>query len=343
VAEGRTEGIPVVGAGSVGLVLAARLARAGRAVRLHVRRHEDARALRSEGIRVEDPATGRAWWAGVDAAEGPPAGAEGAVFLCVRGPDTESAASALAAASPRALPVNVQNGVDGDAVVAHHFERVVGAVWRLPCTRVAVGRVRTLPGGRIVLGLHPEGVDADVEVLAVLLRTAGFDVGLSSRIGEDRWLKLCLNLTSAPNALVRQAEHATATFVETKARLLEEARAVLAASAIPARSADGRDRSLEAEIAWQRGALARGDAARPIPLYNSVWQGLASGAPLECDAYHRTIVSLGRRHGVPTPVNARVLALLEDARDRRLGPESFGADVLAPSGPGSSGSGAPDQ
>lgn len=320
--------LAIVGAGSVGLVLGARLARAGRAVRFHVRSEAAAAALRERGVTVEDPASGACWRVAVDACVGPPEGAAGAVVACVRQPDAEAVAGALAAASPAALPVNVQNGVDGDAVFARRFPRVLGAVWRATCTRVAPDRVRALGAGRIVLGAHPAGAGPEVEALAATLRTAGFDVGVSPRLAEDRWLKLCVNLLSTPNALVRPDEHATPAFVEAKARLLEEARAVLAAAGIPARSCDGRDRSLEEEIAWQRGALARGDAARPFPLYNSVWQALRHGLPLEADAHHRRILALGERHGIATPVNARALAALLRAQADGLGPESLGAGAL---------------
>jgi 2-dehydropantoate 2-reductase len=253
------------------------------------------------------------------------------VWLCVRRPDTEALANALAAASPAALPVNVQNGVDGDAILARRFPRVLGAVIRLPCTRVAPNRVRTLGAGRLIVGAHPAGGGADAEQAAAAARAAGFDAAVSPRIAEDRWLKLCVNLLSTPNALVRPGEHETRAFVEGKARLLEEARAVLAAAGIAARSCDGRDRSLDEEIAWQRGALARGDAARKLPLYNSVWQALRHGLPLETDDYHRRIVALGERHRIATTVNARVLAALLRARAEGLGPESLGAqELLAP-------------
>ena len=55
----------VVGAGSVGLALAARLARAGIPVRLVTRDADSARKLESGGIRVEDPASGEHWQAAV--------------------------------------------------------------------------------------------------------------------------------------------------------------------------------------------------------------------------------------------------------------------------------------
>jgi 2-dehydropantoate 2-reductase len=325
---GDSRAIAILGAGSVGLVLGARLARAGRTVRFHVRREEAARALREGGVVVEDPASGGYWRAAVEAEPGPPRAA-GPVFVCVRGPDNEAVAASLAAVAPAAVPVNVQNGVAGDAVFARRFTRVIGAVWRAPCTRVEPNRVRTLRDPRVILGLHPAGEGPDVESLADLLRGAGLDVGVSRRIAEDRWLKLCVNLTSSPNALVRQDEHASAAFVEIKVRLLEEARMVLAAAGIAARSCDGRDRSLDAEIEWHRGSLAQGEAARRMPLYNSTWSALAHGLPLETDEYHRTVCMLGGRHGIATPVNARVLEALERAREGKLGPECYGAEELA--------------
>ena len=320
--------VVILGAGSVGLVLGARLARAGRAVCFAVRDDAAARVLREEGVHVEDPATGACWRAAVDARVGPPEGATGPVFVCVRTPDTAAAGEALARAAPGAVPVNVQNGIEGDALLAERFPRVLGAVWRLSCTRVAANRVRTLAAGRVVVGAHPSGASPEAEAVAELLRAAGFDAAVSPRIEADRWLKLCVNLLSTPNALVRQEDHESAAFVEGKARLLEEARAVLAAAGIDARSCDGRDRSLDAEIAWQREALARGQAARRLPLYNALWRALRHDLALETDDYHRRIVALGARHGIATPVNARVLEALLRAHAERLGPESYGAAEL---------------
>jgi 2-dehydropantoate 2-reductase len=287
-----------------------------------------ARAIRERGIELEDPATGAVVRARVEARAELPAAETGFALLCVRTPDTEAASAALALASPAARLVNVQNGVEGDAIAARHFERVLGAVYRQPCMRVEPHRVRALGSGRIAIGAHPEGAGADVLEIAAALRAAGYDVGVSPRISEDRWLKLCVNLMSAPNALVRRSEHATRSFTEGKARLLEEARDALAAAGIAARSCDARDRSLDAEIAFQRGALERGEAARALPVFNSAWMGLSRGAPLEVDAHHRAIVELGARHRIATPANARVLAAIERAARERLGPECFGVEIL---------------
>jgi 2-dehydropantoate 2-reductase len=326
--------IAVLGAGSVGLVLGARLARAGDDVLFVTRRAEQAEQIAAQGVVLEDPAAGDVFEVRARARSLADATAReleaGPVLLCMRTPDVEAAARQLSAAAPGACMVGAQNGVDVDAILARRFARVLGLVVRLTCTRTSERSARALTGGRLVVGAHPQGPSEEAAALAARLRRAGFDVGVSDRLCEDRWLKLCVNLMSAPNALVRRADHRAPAFVEVKARLLEEARAVLAAAGIAARSCDGRDRSLDEEIAHQRSALARGASARDLPLYNQVWTALRGGGPLEADGYHRRILELAAAHGVPAPVNERVLAALLACRERGQGPESVAAAALLP-------------
>jgi hypothetical protein len=137
-----------------------------------------------------------------------------------------------------------------------------------------------------------------------------------------------VNLMSAPNALVRRENHDSHAFVETKARLLEEAREVLAAHRIEARSCDGRDRSLDEEILYQRQSLERGTSIRRFPLFNQVWTSLRSDAPLEANGYHQRILDLAAARGIRTPTNARVLEKLVEAKRDRLGPECLSAVEL---------------
>ena len=326
--------ITVYGAGAVGLVVGARLARAGDEVLFLVRRGEVAERIEAEGVRFEDPARGAVWSAraraAASAAELPEEFRAGPVLFCMRASQTEDAARALAAVAPGACVASLQNDLDNEALLARHFPLVIGAPLRQTCTRTDANAACALGGGRIILGLHPSGAGAELQPLAERLRAAGYEVGLSERIAQDRWLKLCVNLTSAPNALIRRSDHATHAFVEIKARLLEEARDALAAARIEARSCDGRDRSLDEEIDWQRASLARGESARPLPIYNQVWAALRHGGPLEADAYHRRILALAERSGLRAEMNARVLAVLLREAARGAGPEGVAASELLP-------------
>jgi 2-dehydropantoate 2-reductase len=326
--------ITVYGAGAVGLVVGARLAHAGEEVVFLARRPEVAERILAEGVRFEDPASGEGFSVRVRALSAPEAlPAEfrsGPVLFCMRATETEAAARALAPLAPLAVVASLQNDLDNEPLLARRFPVVIGAPLRQTCTRTAPNAAVATGGGRIVLGRHPSGTSAVVEALASRLRAAGYDVGVSTQIAGDRWLKLCVNLMSAPNALVRRPDHTTRAFVEIKARLLEEARDALFAAGIDARSCDGRDRSLAAEIAWQRASLARGESARSLPIYNQVWSALRHGGPLEADAYHRRILDLASAHGVPAAMNARVLEVLLRQAASGAGPESVAAaEILA--------------
>ena len=324
--------IVVHGAGAVGLVVGARLASAGLPVLLVTRRPEAARRIQDLGVRIADPSTGQVLEQRVATVCGIEAAAEQIgshlVLFCMRSPDTVAAARALAAVAPHATVASLQNDLDNEERLAASFARVIGGCVRQASTRTADNAAVCIGGGRIVLGAWPSKDAPDVDELAGALRRAGYDVGVSTQILEDKWLKLCVNLMSAPNALIRREDHATRAFVELKARLLEEARAILLAAGIRARSCDERDRSLEQEIAYQRESLARGASARRLPIYNQVWAALRHGGPVEADRYHRRMLELAAAHGIPAPQNARVLEALERAvRDAR-GPESLAAEDL---------------
>lgn len=327
-----TDAVAVLGAGSVGLALAARLVRGGVRVQLLTRRPAAAHALATRGLVAED-AAGRERLGCAVAATADPREIDtsaGPLLVCTRVDAVEEIARAFAGRG--ATLVTFQNDIGCEEVAARHVARVIGAVWRETVTRVADDRVRygVARRGRAIVGLHPEGAGADVEALAALLRRGDIDVSISPAIARDKWLKLCINLMSAPNALARRADHATEAFVAVKVRLLEEARAALRAAGIDATPCDARDRTLDAEIEFQRGALARGDSARPLPLYNQVWTGLRSGGPLEADGYHEHILALARAHGLAAPVNQLVLTRLREAAGRHLGPECYGAAELLP-------------
>jgi 2-dehydropantoate 2-reductase len=324
----------VYGAGAVGLVVGARLARAGVPTLLVTRRPEAARRIEAHGVRVEDATAGSAFVQRVPAVAGIAAAGprieDGPVLFCMRTPDTAEAVRTLARVAPGATVASLQNDVDNEEELARRFSHVIGGCVRQACTRTADDSAVCLPGGRIVLGAWPSGDLPEVGALADALRRAGYDVGVSAHVLEDKWLKLCINLMSAPNALVRREDHATHAFVEIKARLLEEARAILAAAGITARSCDGRDLSLDGEIAHQRESLALGTSARRLPVYNMVWAALRHGGPIEADRYHRRMLELAAAHAVAAPQNARVLEALERTVRESRGPECLAAlDLLA--------------
>ncbi|MHC4972877.1 MAG: ketopantoate reductase family protein [Planctomycetota bacterium] len=289
----------VFGAGSVGTVLAGLLADAGVDVRLAGRGAVG-------GLRLEgDEETVIAQ---VPVVVEP----EGTILLCVHAPDV----GGLCARWPGRSVVTWQNGVSSEEEAAR-WCRVIGGVWRMTCTLLEPGRALYTRRGRVVVGRHPEADrdDDEVEALAADLGLAGFDVGVSPRIAGDKWLKLCLNLTSAPHALIRKQDHGRPEFGALKAALLEEARDVLFAAGIEVRSCDGRDLPLEEEIERHR---AGGTRQRPV--YNDTWRQLAQGRRPK-SLYHDTFVDLA---GGSAPRNAAMLELVL----RATGPECYSVDEV---------------
>lgn len=327
-----TPKLAIVGAGSVGLVLAARLGQAGADVLLVTRGEDQARRIAAGGLRLEDPASGEVLRVAVEVvggiAKAAPRLASRTVVACHRTPQAPAIAAELGDAAPACVIALAQNGAAPEEPFAGRFDPLLGVVVRFTATRIAAGTVRTTGSGRLVVGRHPSGTGLEADALAAAFRSAGFDVGLSSRISEDRLLKLCLNLLSAPNAMIRREDHTSEAFVELKAGLLEEARDVLAAAKIPAASCDGRDRGLDAEISHQRAALASGASARSLPLYNQVWRALQEGGPVEADGYYRTILDLAERFTIPAPLNARMLEAVQHAVHAGAGPEQLRATDL---------------
>lgn len=285
----------VFGAGSVGTVLAGLLADRGVPVAIAGRGAVERLRLEGDDETVE---------ARVPVVAEP----EGTILLCVHGPDVAD----LCPRWPGRTVVTFQNGVRAEAAAARSC-RVIGGVWRMTCTLLEPGRALFTRRGRVIVGRHPEGVDAEVEALAADLRRAGFDVGVSPRIAGDKWLKLLLNLASTAHALVRREDHGRPEFGRLKAALLEEARDVLAKAGIVAVSGDGRDATIEEEIERHR----RG-GGRVRPVYNSTWRQLSLGRRPK-ERYHDTITALG-----PAPRNAAMLAFL----DRAKGPECYTVDEV---------------
>ena len=185
----------------------------------------------------------------------------------------------------------------------------------MTCTLLSPGHALFTRRGRIVIGRWPRGSDAQVEQVARDLGRAGFELGVSSAIAEDIWLKLLCNIGSTPNALVPPAQHTDPRFGAIKAALVSEAWEALQRNGIAARSCDGQDAGPEEEIERQR---RTGPRARPV--YNDTWRRLQRGLP-PLERYHRIVADLGGG----APLNARMDEILLSA----TAPESIAVADLA--------------
>ncbi len=120
-----------------------------------------------------------------------------------------------------------------------------------------------------------------------------------------KYRKLVNNLSNALDALCGPANRSGALNAEIR----DEAMAVLAAAGIELVS--------EEDDAARRGTvLPWGGAASQSRPGASMWQSMARGVSIEADYLNGEIVLLGRLHGVPTPINAALLAAGQAGRAR---------------------------
>jgi 2-dehydropantoate 2-reductase len=323
----------VVGAGAVGGVLAAGLARAGHDV-VAVARGPHGEAVRARGLVVESPDGTETVPLAVAAHPGDVAWRlDDQVLLAMKGHQTAAAlgdvAAAVAAAGLPPLPVAcVQNGVENERLALRWSPDVHGVCVLFPATHLEPGTVRAhwapCPG-MLDVGRYPASAgpapagpvppDDRAEALAGAFRDAGFDARALHDVMRSKRGKLVMNLGNAVEALCGPEARGGPV-----SRVLEaEGRACLAAAGLPFATAD--------EQAERRRAMP---PVRSDPdVGGSTWQSLARGTgSIETDLLNGEIVLLGRLHGVPAPANALVQRLAREHARAGTPPGALAEDAL---------------
>jgi 2-dehydropantoate 2-reductase len=301
----------IFGAGAVGGVIGGRLAQHGHDVVL-LARGDHLDVLRRDGLRLVDGD-------GATTLRLPAAGHPGeidwrpgdVVILAVKSQHTVAALNALAEHAPDDIPlVCAQNGVQNERMALRRFARVHAMCVMCPSTYLEPGVVESGRGpvsGTLDVGRYPGGVDEVDGAVAAALAASTFLSVPRPDIMRWKYAKLLLNLGNAVQAVCGLDPATLDLFRQAR----DEGRAVLDAAGIAVTGAE-EERARRAEMGDNRFA-AEGDRRG-----GSSWQSLQRGAgSIETDYLNGEIVLLGRLHGVPTPVNAVLQRLANDAA--RLG------------------------
>ncbi|WP_129841319.1 2-dehydropantoate 2-reductase [Streptomyces sp. RFCAC02] len=315
----------VIGAGAVGGAIGGRLHESGRDVVL-VARGAHGAALREHGLRLHTPDGTRTLRipvaSGPDEA-GPRPG--DVLLLTVKTQDTDAALAAWAPAAADLPLLCVQNGVANEDLALRRFARVYGVCVWLPAQFVEPGVV-TAPcaplTGMLHIGRHPGGEPDDTaRAIAADLEGAHFLAPVVPDVLRWKYAKLLSNLGNAVQAVCGTGDPGAAELLR---RARAEGEAVLTAAGIPYAG--------EAEQAALRGD--RMDM-RPVPGADvgggSTWQSLRRGTgSVEADWLNGEIVLIGRRHGVPAPVNEALRRAVNTfAREGRAPGSGSAAELLA--------------
>jgi 2-dehydropantoate 2-reductase len=221
------------------------------------------------------------------------------VLVATKTYDVGSTATWLARlVGPETRIAVLQNGVEHVERFAGLVpaERIVPAVVDIPASRTGPGRMRQHRHGSILV---PEG--AHGEAFVALFAGSPIAVATDPDIRSCAWRKLCINAAGAVGAL---------TFSPPGARWspgLESIIRALAEECATVGRAEGAVVPPEVvEAVVERAAKSSAAGGR-----NSMEADRLAGRPMELEARNGVIVRLGRRHGIPTPVNAMIVAMLE--------------------------------
>ncbi len=297
--------IAVVGAGGVGGLFAAMLARAGHDVRVLTRGAALA-AIRDRGILVRGPGGDHAAAIARVSDDAADLGVVDLVLVTVK-------TWQLAALGPRLVPlvgahtlvVPLQNGVEASETLARALgdAAVIGGVCRVISWLEQPGQVRWMGGGpSLTIGARQPAQADGVAACAAALRTGGIEVIVSAAIERARWQKfLFIAAYSAVGAVGRVPLGTLRGDPATRARL-EAAMHEVAAVAF----ARGVDLPSDAvAIAMQRVDVL------PVDATASMHRDIVHGRPSELHELIGAVVRLGREAQVDTPVSAALYAALE--------------------------------
>lgn len=301
--------VVILGAGAIGAGVGGLLWDSGVDVLL-VARGAHGRALAEDGLDLRLPAGPRRLRVPVGRVED--VRPDDLVVLGTMGHDTAAAVATL----PADLPVvSFQNGLAPLEALAGR--PVVAAMLYVPAERRAPGVV-VLAGspspGAVFLGRWPSGVLGPEPWLAEALTSAGFRAEVFPDVAPWIRAKALTNLGGIYAALCDQ------TPPDLVEATVEEARACFRAEGVEVVADDTFDARIgPMEVVAVDGLPRVGGSTR---------HALARGDRLETASLHGYFVRSGERVGVPTPINAALVALATRAMEERWSPGALSPEGL---------------
>lgn len=301
----------VVGAGAIGSLYAAHLARVGESLVL-TRRPQHAAALNAEGLRV----SGRHdFEARVTAAADPSDLREpDVVIIATKATGLEPAAAALAGRWPGAMVVTVQNGLGAEEIVRRHGAwQLVSGVTFMSGTKHSDTHVEYILDTPTWLGPWSGTPFERVQEIAALLVESGLQAEALPDLRPAQWSKLIFNasvntvaaLTGLPHDGHFAAEGRDADLGRLVRGLMDEGKRVAAAAGVELH-----------DDPWEMNVLAtkRGSAHYP-----SMLEDVQARRPTEIDLITGALVREAELHGVDAPLHTALYGLVK-AREKSYSP-----------------------
>lgn len=304
--------ILIVGAGALGGLAGAFLARAGEDVTMLEVNAARAKVLNEGGLQITQfgqpelrvPLRVVTSVEGLEPFE--------LVFIAVKTYQTEDAVrAAMPAVGPGTRFLSMQNGVGNTETIARLAgpERVLCGITYHSVQHSGPGRVNFRAGVKpIQIAPFTGAITPEIEAIGAMFSRAGLDTNVVPNIDHTVWQKLLhnavINPVSAVTGLTCREILADEELLAFMRDLCDEILAVMRARGIPIVDEEDPFRPLI-------GSLKALGKNRP-----TMWQDLARGARTEVDALNGAVVAEAAKHGLRAPHNAALVHFIH-SRERQ--------------------------
>lgn len=224
----------------------------------------------------------------------------------------EAVASVLPIVGPDTVVMSLQNGLGHEDIISDVVgrERTMAGKTYVGGVFLAPGRVMAGTVGKLtVIGELDGTLSARARAIAAVFDAAGLPCQVSDNIVGTMWDKLLINVStgaiSGVTGLTYGPLYDVPACEATAIAAVEEAMAVARAAGV------------RLSIRAARDAWTMASAGLPYEFRTSMLQSLEKGAATEIDFINGAVVRAGQRHGIPTPVNATLVACIKGI-ERRL-------------------------
>lgn len=334
--------IAVIGAGAIGGITAAFMAKAGLDAELVCKHRETADAANGAGLTIKGVRGEQKLRVKAVAEIGELSGMKDIILIAVKAYDMPDAARrALPFLKPDGLVVSLQNGICTDALAEiAGAARTAGCVIGWGATMLGHGVLDMTSEGEFVIGGIAEGTEYKLELLKEVLETV-MPTRISGNIVSELYSKMVINscitsmgvmsgLTLGEMLKKRQARN---IFLG----IIGEAVAVADAMDMKIPPYGGKldyyslAKSGGVLTTFKKHLVIRIVGFKYRRLKSSSLQSLLRGKPTEIDYFNGYIARKGAESGVKTPVNDAVIRIVKEieAGKRKSDPANFGDPAFA--------------
>jgi 2-dehydropantoate 2-reductase len=227
------------------------------------------------------------------------------VFICVKTQSTRQTAEEIAPyLKSNAIIISLQNGIDNVGLLKQHISQncYAGMVYAA-MAMTDINQVSHFGGGNLVIGNILADQDASrLDFLSVMLKMAKIPTKISTTMLLELWNKFIVNCSYNGISAIGQISYEDLVVSPG----IDQVMNAIKKECIAVGIAEGIDLNLEIVDAMIEGI--------PINLptqKSSTAQDIAKSKPTEIDYLNGTIVSLGKKHDIPTPVNSMIYSLIK--------------------------------